>query len=174
MRRRTNLMTIFTQALHHTPSHKTTATQYQNIHFLFSFLFIILFFILLDTTHHKDKLHVYQSPPRQNHRPDTLSTAICILSPFALLFILTFYPYTYGFTPFSEHQHFAHLGQKTAAIMYQAGKIILAPIWFPLFAATALSHFQPMATSNLGQANTNHMGLNTIKKYTTTIAQNAG
>lgn len=68
-----------------------------------------------------------------------LSTTICILSPFALLFVLTFLPLHLWLHPFTEHQHPAHLGQKTAAIVYQTGKIILAPIWFPLFATTALS-----------------------------------
>ena len=94
MRRRTDLMTIFTQTLHHTLPHKTTATQYQNIHLLLSFLFIIFFFILLDTTHHKDKLHVYQSPPRQNHRPDTLKHNH--LHPIALC--STLYPYLFTLT----------------------------------------------------------------------------
>ena len=150
MRGRTNLMTIFTQALHHTPSHKTTATQYQNIHFLFSFLFIIFFFILLDTTHHKDKLHVYQSSHKQNHRPDTLKhshlhpIALCsTLCPY--LFTLTLMASPLFRTPTPRPFGSKNGCHRVSNRQNHLGTHLVSPIC----CHCPILDFQPMATPNL-------------------------
>lgn len=68
-----------------------------------------------------------------------LGLALIILLPFALLFTLTFLPLHLWLHRFTEQEQAATLEQNIAATLYRVGKILLTPIWFPLFAATGLS-----------------------------------